>query len=343
MIPILDTTAAPRIHGDLAPAAAPASLVYPAASALELAAAELGHGDGALAETLEDMSFALGGRVRDARGDGKDKATRELARLQPLLAVQALAAEGELATLMQRFADADDPLAEMKEAGLDAGQMAWLVTAMLGREGLGPRTRERWRKAWERLCEQGGWELALFARLEGIAAGASLSALGQLHRRAHEQSASLAAWLRELRDLRPRGRALRALIRTLSYELSGVSSAPEGARLAGVIGDLQRVLLLLGMEEHCRRIAGSLSEPAPDGERVLEEVIAMVDQSWLHRDWFAARCDALHLAPCARYGYIANLLGLARLLPDACLRDEEQRANLVDALSEYRDALAEQE
>jgi type III secretion system TyeA family effector delivery regulator len=336
MIPINDA-------GFARTAPLPAADALPtAASTLELAAAELGRGDDALAETLENMSFALGGRARDARG--RDKAERELARLQPLLAAQE--ADGELDALLRRFADAGasgDPLAALRDAGLEPGQVAWLTAAMQGRAGLGPRSREAWREAWRRLSREGGWEMPLFARLHGVSDAAGLGALAHLHRRAQDGAGSLASWLGELAGTRPRGRVLRALLRTLSYDLSGAVPLPERARLAAAVRDVERVLHVLGMEESCRRIAESVPVPGPDAERVLDEVIALLDMGWANRDAIAARCDALALRPDQRYPFITGLFDLVRALPDACLRDDEQRTVLGDALGGYRDLLAERE
>ncbi|MFW8695695.1 hypothetical protein ACOI9Y_34530, partial [Mesorhizobium japonicum] len=93
-----------------------------------------------------------------------------------------------------------------------------------------------------------------------------------LYQRATSRRPRLLQWFEEFRKLQDRQRKLKALIRTLAFELSAEGPA-TGSQLGAVISDLKRILLFLGMEDHCHRAARTLDIDGVDGDAVVQTLL----------------------------------------------------------------------
>ncbi|WP_424647117.1 type III secretion system gatekeeper subunit SctW [Chromobacterium vaccinii] len=333
----------------------------PAQSALDLAQSELGTDalafDGIFpaeegyAETLENIGFALGSQARDRMRGQSASADRARPRsmLQRLAKQVSTVASGQLEELRQRIPgieaveEVDDLLNSLRQHQFDAGEMALLLAAMLGEDGLPAVRRRRLEAALDQVMDDEDWALQLFSHLEFGAVGKSgLAELRRLYQRAASRQSGLVYWFGQFRRMNDRQRKLKTLIRALAFELSAEGGATD-IRLATVITDLKRVLQFLGMEDHCQRVAQALAIPELDGNRVIEELLEIIQQSWVYPDWLSSRADDLVPEAYSRHGYARRMGELVKLLPDDCFEDIDQRETILTAFLEYQERLADEE
>ncbi|MEX3956745.1 type III secretion system gatekeeper subunit SctW [Trinickia sp. EG282A] len=336
---------------------ADASQAFPANSVFEIAQNELSSNPGEFAslqaslsgidkasytETVEDIGFAIGARARESRAlkEGRADKTRAKAMLGKLAEVATEHAD-ELRARVPEIEQSPAPYDEMRRAKFDAGEMALVLAACLGGGKLDEKARRRLEDALSTVMESEEWVLLLFNHLEFGAAGrAGLTELRELYRRASAQRPRLAQWFEQLRGLADRKRKLKTLIRALAFELSAEGPA-TGAQLAAVIGDLKRILQFLGMEDHCERLARSLHSADVDGDTVLGLLIDAVQEVWLDKSWIADRTGALINDETQQYVLVQRLNEVAKLLPDDCFNDGDQRDTMLEAFSGCLDMLAD--
>lgn len=102
-----------------------------------------------LSETLENMGFALGSyKHATGRGtnDGKPERPRLRAMLQQLVKHVTATASAQMDDLHKHTSAIDetsDLLGALAEKGLDAGEIALLLSSLLGRQNLGGAHRKR--------------------------------------------------------------------------------------------------------------------------------------------------------------------------------------------------------
>lgn len=301
----------------------------------------------ALAETIENIGLALGARLRANRHveDGQAQRLRSMAILQHLTGQTTAVAAVRLDALFRRgagFEAAADPGATLRERGLDAGQMALLLAAQLAKDRPAGVRRARLESALATVMEEADWTLQLFSHLEfGSAGRRELAALRWLYQRATTGSEDLPGWFDSFRRLHERQRKLRILIRALAFELS-VDGPAMGAQLGAVMGDLKRILLFFGLEDHCRRIADSLAVPGLDGDQIMQAVLTLLQTAWTGPEGMAAHVAGLVGDPRLHLRYGRQLSGLLRLLPDDCFRAGDQRDTLLAACASHLEQLADQ-
>jgi type III secretion system YopN/LcrE/InvE/MxiC family regulator len=294
------------------------------------------------AETLEELSFTIGARARDARSmrDGKP----DRARAKTMLGKLAEVAEDQANALHARVPDIEaslTPYEAMRQAGFDAGEMALLLGASLARGKLSDAARRRFEEALSAVMESDDWVLLLFNRLEFGASGRTgLAELRQLYRRASSQHPRLAHWFEQLCGLPDRKRKLKTLIRALAFDLSAQVPA-SGAQLAAVIGDLKRILQFLSVEDHCDRLARSSGITDLLGDTLLGFLIDAVQQPWLGADWILDRSSRLALDGPQQHALMRRLNEIVKLLPTDCFHDEDQREAMLDAFCACLDRLAD--
>jgi type III secretion system YopN/LcrE/InvE/MxiC family regulator len=339
-----------------------AGQVIPAASAFEMAEAELSSMSdfpglalngalGVTAEsligTIEDMGFALGARA-GARSLGamtRDQSTERTRQRSMLQRVSGLATDqvDELLARVPEIDDSSDPYDEMRRRGFDIGEMALLLGARLANKALAPEARQRLERALATVMSDDKWVLQLFSRLEFGATGRrDFAELRALYQRAAALRPQLAQWFGQFRGLKDRKRKLKTLIRALAFELSAEGPATD-LRLAGVIGDLKRILQFLGMEDHCEQLAQSLTHEQIEGDDVLGVVIEIVQQPWLHAEAIEQHARTLVQSAESRYPLASRLKEIFKLLPADCFEDEMQRGAILDAFGEYLEKLADEE
>ncbi|OJA97493.1 SepL/TyeA/HrpJ family type III secretion system gatekeeper [Burkholderia ubonensis] len=343
------------------PAATPlAREIIPAGSALDLAQevlADLPLDFGAmppeiagvtaesLAETLEDIGFVVGTRMREprrAQADGAADRPRTRSMLQQLIRQISAVSAAQLHDLRRRipgFDELEDAGDAMRAAGMNDGEMALLLGAVLEEGRLSGARRRRAEAQLATVLSGDAWALQLFSHLEfGRAGHAGLAELRQLYQQAVARERRLTQWFDEFRRLPDRRRKLQTLIRALAFELSSEGPAMD-ARLAAVITDLKRILQFLGIEDHCRRCADGLRAAEIDGDALIAALLEIVEQNWLSPAWLDAHTQRMIRDAPLRYRHAKGMMELVKLLPDDCFDDADQRATILDALGEHLETL----
>ncbi|MBC8642798.1 SepL/TyeA/HrpJ family type III secretion system gatekeeper [Caballeronia sp. EK] len=294
----------------------------------------------ALQETQEDLAFALGGRLRDARrGAGSQEGVRGRVLAQKLLAQMAVDDSIELGNVLEGsmvWLDAPELLPALQNHTTDPGQMALMLMGVLVRGKPSNRLRRKLESALEELTGDDDMALSLFGVLECGEHSAGLHRqLRSLYHRASESRQKPSQWLSALGEGAHRKRKLRAMLRLLAYELSISGQPIVGSHLAAVIGDIKQLLLMLGLEAHCGQMAASLSLPLVNGESLLRSVVVLVEQIWVSADMVSEMLPIVVAEQ--QYRLIHALSKLVQLLPDECFVDSEHKGQLEGAIAELRD------
>jgi type III secretion system TyeA family effector delivery regulator len=210
------------------------------------------------------------------------------------------------------------------------------LAAYLERPSLNGARRKRFEDALDALLEANpDWQLELLATMElGADAAAAMPHLKALYQQANIASLPLAQWLAKLGERKERRRRIKILLRALGLELSSEGEHVTDLRLGTVVHDLKRLLIFLGMEEQCERIAARIGHADLDSEKTLEMVIAICDEPWLNEGWLDERLlDSVFDPPDLLL--LAKLLSqLVKLLPDACFCNEDQREQASEMLTQ---------
>ncbi|WP_175007352.1 HrpJ domain-containing protein [Burkholderia lata] len=294
----------------------------------------------ALEETQEDLSFALGGRVRNnRRGTTNQDCMR--GRVLALKLVTELAAVDsvELDNVLsgpRDWLEAPQLLDALRRQTSDPGQMALMLAGMLARGQPDRRLRRKLEDALVAVIADDDLALSLFGVLEfGQSTLVLRQELRQLYHRASASRQKLSQWLDVLGEGEARQRKLRTMLRVLAYELSASGQPIVGSHLAAVIGDLKQLLRLLGLETHCDRAVEVLALPNLNGERLLRSVVVLVEQIWVNADSVAEMLPPV--IPDQRYRLVHALAKLIQLLPVDCFIDHEHKTQLEVAIAELRE------
>lgn len=274
------------------------------------------------------------------RGDRRNEALVARAFVGKLAKSLLSAKDPRIEHLLQQFVGMDDEdqlFASLDKAELHPAAMALVLAAMAEQHRPGRRRA----RLEERLAKQLGsgrdWELSMLGWLEfGAMQPELMTQLKNLYQRADMVQQGLAAFFAELSGVGDRRRKVKVLIRALGAELAGLDDdPPEGVRLAAVVRDLKRLLIFLGCEEQCGRIAIGLGQPIVEPDAVLGLLIRMIDQGWLYADWLQAACEAIPLEPWRAFKLARDINRMAKLLPDPCFRDDDHRDQVLSALAEF--------
>lgn len=310
-------------------------------SVLALAQAELlEFENSALEEAQEDLSFALGGRLRDnRRGANNQDGVRGRVLAHKLAAELATVESVELDNVLsgpQEWLREPQLLTALQRQTSDPGQMALALAGVLARGKPDGRLRRKLEDALATLATDDDMALSLFGVLEfGSPTPALRQQLQRLYHRASASRQKLSQWLDILGEGGERQRKLRTMLRVLAYELSASGQPIVGSHLAAVIGDLKQLLRLLGLEAHCDQAAAALALPALNGEMLLRSVVILVEQIWVSTDSVAEGLP--HVAPDRQYQLVHALAKLVQLLPDDCFVDIEHKTQLEAAITELRE------
>ncbi|TDR76591.1 HrpJ domain-containing protein [Paludibacterium purpuratum] len=291
-----------------------------------------------LSETGEDVGFALGSR---RGGDAAHRRNRVTAwKLVAELGASEEAVLDGLLTDAQGWLQAASPRAALELLTQDRGRQALLLAAALARGKLSPQQKTRLEEALSALLAEEDMALAVFGALHGGVRTPDLrQALRRLYQRAGDTRSKLSEWLAELGERETRRQKLAAMIQVLAFELSASGEPIVGSHLVAVIGDLQRLLNLLGLESHCQESAHRLACPDVDGEWLLNAVVRLSEQLWADAELVAQMLPMTE--PTWRYPLIRTLSQLIQVMPARCFVDDEHQARLLSALAELRDRHAD--
>ncbi|VVD77765.1 secretion system apparatus [Pandoraea eparura] len=308
--------------------------------------------EAAVAESQENLSFALGVRFRrtgerDVRDD-KQRARalfeQQMHRLARVSAAQFERMRGQLRDLPF----VPDPHALIRQAHMSAGHAALVVAAWLADEGLDSATRTRLRRTLDELTSSETWAIEAFAALEcggGQNPGMALmQQLKSLFRQSQGPQRSLTQWFDECRRLPQRRARLRALLQALGLELGAQQTDADVQRLVAVVDDLRRVTLFLTLESACEQSAQTLRAAgvrAFETDAMIAEMLTLLDQPWVGAQWLAQRAAYLGMVTIdARYAFARELTRLVQAAHEGCFRDETQRETLGEALDVWRAEIA---
>ncbi len=337
-------------------------------SAMRAAQAELrGLNDTEEASLLEGFSSWLR-RSGRARGDGvmslETPAESASEYLEGLLKSLGDSDFSSLEALLQRFPGLEkssNPLAHLLSNGLKPGQAALLLAALVG--GF---EDARWQKLREKFKSRRGplkKALDAYLRENGSVVGVSLfsflefgddeeqqEGLKSLYRYASDSCRTMADLFKHLMELEDREAKLRAVLRAIALELSSIESplSKEQARLISIIKDMQRVLILFGLNATCEKTAKqleTLGSRTPTSDDVLRELISTAELAWVEADWLEGR-----LAMLFGTGKIEEKLVCARefktlwkKMPSAFFDDQEKRKEVLNAFDALLQMLEKQE
>ena len=308
--------------------------------------------EAAVAESQENLSFALGVRFRRTGDrDVRDDKQRARALFEQQMHRFARVSGAQFERLRGQLRDlpfVPDPHQLIRQAHLSAGHAALVVAAWLADGGLDNGTRSRLRRTLDELTSSETWAIEAFAALEcgsGQNPGmALLQQLKSLFRQSQGPQRSLTQWFDECRRFAQRRARLRALMQALGLELGARQADVDVTRLAAVIDDLRRVVLFLTLESACEQAAQTLRAAgarAFETDTMISEMLTLLDQPWVGAEWLAQRAAYLGMVTVdARYAFARELTQLMKSAHDGCFRDETQRETLGEALDGWRAEIA---
>jgi type III secretion system YopN/LcrE/InvE/MxiC family regulator len=322
--------------------------IVPAQSIMESAQAALTGVDRvALQETLEEMSLAMGSRVKDLQRRDQNEGTRttQQALIELVENLDDPLLIHELEPWSQLGEGSENPLEQLQEAGIPPGKQLLLIASILAYKRPNEQRRRRLERALAALLAgDKAWSLQLFGHLElGELSDSALPALQQIYQRSQrddQPQQGMAEWFAEIKEWPDRQQRVRILLRALSFDLSINADHSQQNRLAATINDLKRLLLFLGMEAHCNALAHDLHLSE---EQVLNEILEIIEQIWIYPEWLAGRLSSLGLPEEQQAHYLRRLTELLQLLPEPCYKDADQKEQTIKALRTLQDQLDEQQ
>lgn len=310
--------------------------------------------EAAVAESQENLSFALGVRFRRTGDrDVRDDKQRARALFEQQMHRFARVSGAQFETLRGQLRDlpfVPDPHQLIRQAQMSAGHAALVVAAWLADGGLDAGTRARLRRVLDELTSSETWAIEAFAALEcgnGQNPGmALLQQLKSLFRQSQGPQRSLTQWFDECRRFPQRRARLRALMQALGLELGAQYADADVQRLAAVVDDLRRVVLFLTLESACEQSAQHMRSAgcrAFETDTMISETLTLLDQPWAGAEWLAQRAAYLGMVTVdARYTFARELTRLVQSAHDGCFRDETQRESLGEALDVWRAEIAQE-
>lgn len=284
---------------------------------------------GALYETVEEMSLLLGTRRQDEK---QAKTTRQERSMQALLAlIQKMLESSGDQNLLAKFSFAG------QDSELNRAQKMLQISSLLLQYHDNPARRRTLSQQLAALMEEAGWEVELFGLLEfGQLNPAALRQMKRLFQQSidDEEEQSLDEWFKRVSRWQDRKRKIRVLLRALAFDMSTQPpTSRRSHRLAAVLRQLRRVLLFLGLEDHCNQVGCACGL---QGEVVLQEVLTIVGQSWLFSEWLQQRFSQLEqLTPQRQPGFVLRLCELFKLMPATCFKDDDQREQILETLVNF--------
>ncbi|CNI25135.1 HrpJ domain-containing protein [Yersinia pekkanenii] len=324
------------VHGSPLEGAKSHGEILPAHSVMELASMELAEvRQTALEETMEGIGLSLGSRLKDQKSVEAEE--RNLRRQQLLVTLVAQLSDGADTLLQQNIPfDMDIALlaSQLRQGRLSAGQQIVLLATMLAHCKDNPLRRRSLSQLLGPLLERNGWEVELFGLLAlGTEKSRELGAVKQLFQQSiHQGELSVAEWFTQVSRWPQRQQRVRVLMRALAFDLSCQPPPKYGERLAATLYQLRRLLMFLGLEDHCHRMGTACGV---SGDAILSEVLAVVGQPWLFSSWLQPRIEAISGGGTTEYReVIRRFYELFKFMPVECFNDREQQEQILTVLLE---------
>ncbi|CNF20738.1 TyeA family type III secretion system gatekeeper subunit [Yersinia kristensenii] len=310
--------------------------ITPAHSIMALASMELSEvRQTALEATMEEIGLSLGSRLKDQKSvEAEDRSQRRQELLVKLITQLSGSADALLPQNIRLDMDISLLDSQLRQGGLSAGQQILLLAAMMAYSKNNPLRRRSLSQLLEPLLEEGGWEIELFGLLElGSKESQGLGAIKQLFAQSIEQNElSVAEWFTQISRWPQRQQRVRILMRAVAFDLASQPPPRHGKRLAATLYQLRRLLMFLGLEDHCNHMGRACGVA---GDMILHEVLAVVGQPWLFSSWLQPRIEVITgLDTNTRRRFIRRFYELFNLMPVDCFNDQEQQQQILAVLLE---------
>lgn|GEM_PF-1186107 len=295
--------------------------------------------DIALQDTLEDMSIALGNRLRgrqlllDSAEEEKLNRDESLASLAEQLAGEKL--DNLLESL--RLTQGENNLLKMFNSGeLNFTDAALLLAAEISAQPYGSQKRKRLSSDLDKLLEQRqAWALEIFSELElGTTSSSAMQRIIRQYSNSDgdEKPEGIWEWFNMIKDWPDRSRRIKVLMRTFAFELAAYQHHSVNVRLVNTLRQLKKLLLFLGIQDSARRLANLVSLTADD---VLGEILLLIEQRWMYPEWLENRFNIIQLNSNKHALYLIRLNEIIKFLPDLCFLDEHHKSQLIETLEQY--------
>ncbi|PJG64757.1 TyeA family type III secretion system gatekeeper subunit [Yersinia kristensenii] len=310
--------------------------ITPAHSIMALASMELSEvRQTALEATMEEIGLSLGSRLKDQKSvEAEDRSQRRQELLVKLITQLSGSADALLPQNIRLDMDISLLASQLRQGGLSAGQQILLLAAMMAYSKNNPLRRRSLSQLLEPLLEEGGWEIELFGLLElGSKESQGLGAIKQLFAQSIEQNElSVAEWFTQISRWPQRQQRVRILMRAVAFDLASQPPPRHGKRLAATLYQLRRLLMFLGLEDHCNHMGRACGVA---GDMILHEVLAVVGQPWLFSSWLQPRIEVITgLDTNTRRRFIRRFYELFNLMLVDCFNDQEQQQQILAVLLE---------
>lgn len=326
----------PAVHGTPLHGAEFHGEITPAHSIMALASMELSEvRQTALEETMEEIGLSLGSRLKDQKSvEAEERSQRRQELLVKLITQLSGSADALLPQNIRLDMDISLLASQLRQGGLSVGQQILLLAAMMAYSKNNPLRRRSLSQLLEPLLEEGGWEIELFGLLElGSKESQGLAAIKQLFAQSIEQNElSVAEWFTQISRWPQRQQRVRILMRAVAFDLASQPPPRHGKRLAATLYQLRRLLMFLGLEDHCNHMGRACGVA---GDMILHEVLAVVGQPWLFSGWLQPRIEVITgLDINTRRRFIRRFYELFNLMPVDCFNDQEQQQQILAVLLE---------
>ncbi|WP_145539433.1 TyeA family type III secretion system gatekeeper subunit [Yersinia kristensenii] len=326
----------PAVHGTPLHGAEFHGEITPAHSIMALASMELSEvRQTALEETMEEIGLSLGSRLKDQKSvEAEERSQRRQELLVKLITQLSGSADALLPQNIRLDMDISLLASQLRQGGLSIGQQILLLAAMMAYSKNNPLRRRSLSQLLEPLLEEGGWEIELFGLLElGSKESQGLAAIKQLFAQSIEQNElSVAEWFTQISRWPQRQQRVRILMRAVAFDLASQPPPRHGKRLAATLYQLRRLLMFLGLEDHCNHMGRACGVA---GDMILHEVLAVVGQPWLFSGWLQPRIEVITgLDINTRRRFIRRFYELFNLMPVDCFNDQEQQQQILAVLLE---------
>lgn len=299
-----------------------------------------------LHETMEDLGFALGGRIRDLRrGKTDDELVKGRVLMQKLVtevsAIEPLYFNG-LFSEPNDWHNSTDLLSALQIMYPDPGKAALHLVSYLAHGRINNPLRKKFEAALSILMAEENIVLSLFSHLEfGTFTPSLRNALTVLYQKSYVKHQKLSQWLSTLGSECDRKRKLLTMIRLLSYELSASGQPIVDSHLASVISDLRQLLNIIGLDDFCNKAALSINIPEVSGESMLSILVTLIELDWVSSEIIAENLPILDNS--SKRLVVFAFSKLIQLIPVNCFSDEDHKTQLQDAFDVLRDCLIEEE
>ncbi|MFW7522877.1 HrpJ domain-containing protein [Vibrio ostreicida] len=291
----------------------------------------------AIEETMESLSLGLSSMARRLNVGGKEQnpmmdGVEKLLQQMDKMARQSI---NRIAEQLSRFSDAGQMFKAMESSGLEKGQMALVLTALLGFKGLPPSIRKQLKQRLIDILAEEEIELEILAASQGLNVGKEgLRAVRQLYQNAKRGEQGLAHWFELLKQHQDRRQYIRVLIRAMAEPLDQGQTRDDMTKVVATIDDLKRLLLFMTFEDHCQSLAKATGL---DPHRVMSVTIELLEQSWTYPDALSLIIGRLPLVEERKVIFLRRWKGLMAVMSEGCYRDVEQKEHVQEVMLELLD------